>query len=178
MRLKHIALFWGLAEATIFFIVPDVLLTVVATRNVKLAGKLCIWTLAGALLGGTIMFAWGQRNIETAEAMLLRVPAISFKMVRDIETQVAEKGAMATFTGPLTGKPYKIYAVEAGAETEVSFLAFLLISVPARILRFLLLSWVTHLICLKLLAQQSGRFKLRLLAGVWLSFYGWYFWVT
>ena len=33
MKVKFLAAFWGLAEATIFFIVPDILLTYLALKD-------------------------------------------------------------------------------------------------------------------------------------------------
>ena len=48
MRLKYLLAIWGLAEATVFFIVPDVILSFVALKEGKRATKLCLWTLAGA----------------------------------------------------------------------------------------------------------------------------------
>lgn len=46
---------WGLAEATFFFIVPDVFTTRLALQDFKRALISCIFTLAGALLGGVTL---------------------------------------------------------------------------------------------------------------------------
>src|SRR5437868_1692315 len=60
------ALAWGYAEATLFFLVPDVLLSWVALRDPRAAGVACFWALAGALLGGATMYAWGAADPGTA----------------------------------------------------------------------------------------------------------------
>lgn len=174
MKLKYLAAAWGLAEATVFFIVPDVLLTFVALKDGKRATRLCLWTLGGALIGGVIMFWWGYHNKGSAEDLLAEIPAIDLVMLEEVEKQVEEGRAKALFIGPLTGRPYKIYAVYASA-TGVSFVTFLLISVPARLLRFLALAWLTTAISKSLLRKKSSRFKTLLLTAIWVGFYGWYF---
>ena len=59
-----------------------------------------------------------------------------------LDAEIDDDGVKATFFGPITGRPYKIYAVYAGAK-GISFPSFLLVSIPARLLRFILLTWIT-----------------------------------
>ncbi|MFP6899464.1 MAG: hypothetical protein VCA36_00885 [Opitutales bacterium] len=174
MKLKYLAAIWGLAEATVFFIVPDLPLTFVALKDGKRATKLCLWALGGALVGGAIMFWWGSSNPDSAENFLAEIPAIGSELLEEVEKQVEEGGALASIAGPIAGRPYKIYAVYAGA-TGVNFFIFLLISVPARLLRFLVLAWLTTAISKGLLRKQSSRFRTLLLTAIWVGFYGWYF---
>ncbi len=177
MKLKYLVAIWGLAEATVFFIVPDVLLTCVALKDGKHATKLCLWALGGALVGGTIMFWWGFHDKESAENLLAEIPAIDFEMLEKVEGQVEEGGVKAAFIGPLTGRPYKIYATYAGSSGE-NLAVFLLVSVPARLLRFLALAWLATAISKGLLRKVKEGPKILLLSGIWLSFYAWYFWIT
>jgi hypothetical protein len=55
-------------------------------------------------------------------------------MFADVETSFRERGLGAIFLGPLTGIPYKIYAVHA--PSHVGEAAFLAATVPARARRF------------------------------------------
>lgn len=174
MKLRYLAAIWGLAEATIFFIVPDVLLTLLALKDGKRATVLSFWTLGGALLGGTIMFWWGSHDKEAAEELLVEIPAISPAMLDKVETQVEEAGAKASFIGPLTGRPYKIYATYAGSSGE-NLGIFLLISVPARLLRFLVLAWLTTAIAKGPLRKVRAGHRTLFCVAIWLSFYLWYF---
>ena len=71
-----LAIAWGLVEATVFFIVPDVLLTYLALKDPRRATKACIWTLVGALVGGIVMFCWGHYDPKSAAGFLTQIPAI------------------------------------------------------------------------------------------------------
>ncbi len=174
MGLKLTALTWGLAEATVFFIVPDVLLTFVSLKHRRKATRLCFWALGGALAGGVIMFTWGARQKDSAEHFLEHVPAISQQLIEEVNHEVETRGAMATFAGPLTGKPYKVYAVQAGAD-GMNLPMFLLISMPARLIRFLLVTWVTAVVANTFLKKMNPRHKKFLLSSFWIAFYSWYF---
>jgi membrane protein YqaA with SNARE-associated domain len=58
MRIILASFAWGLAESTFFFFVPDVVLTFSALRNYRMALRAAVAALAGALIGGTLMYAW------------------------------------------------------------------------------------------------------------------------
>jgi membrane protein YqaA with SNARE-associated domain len=78
MGLMALALFWGFAEATLFFIVPDVLLSAIAVwRGRRSALHGTAWTIAGAVLGGLLMYGWSVCDFLGVVAMLDRLPAIS-----------------------------------------------------------------------------------------------------
>jgi membrane protein YqaA with SNARE-associated domain len=135
-----VAAAWGFGEATLFFFVPDVVLTWFALDHPRrTAYAACAWAVAGALLGGTAMYAWGATDFPAAAGALDAVPAVSAIDVVEVREELDTGGLAALFLGPLTAKPYKIYAVQSGA-TGLSLLAFLLISIPARGIRFVLLT--------------------------------------
>ena len=170
-----IAGLWGFAEATLFFLVPDIWLTAIAARRVLISALLaCLAALAGALLGGLAMYGWGASNPETARAVLDWVPGINVTMITEVQTALNEDGAMAMFLGPLQGVPYKLYAVEA-AGAGVGLAAFLAISVPARLVRFLMLTVAVLAISRALSGHVGPRFRTGLLAGAWIVFYAAFF---
>lgn len=170
MALKLVAFLWGLAEATLFFIVPDVLLSAVALNRLRAALIACALATAGALVGGTLLFTWGAHDPASAWAVLDRIPAIDATMQSNVRDALNEQGLTALFLGPLTGTPYKLYAVAAG-QAGFSLPAFLLVSIPARAVRFVLLCLLVDLIARKL----PTRARLPVLAACWLAFYGAYF---
>src|SRR5260221_4366767 len=71
-----LGLFWGFAEATLFFIVPDVLLTLVALFSFRRSAQLMACILVGAVAGGSAMFLVCVKNPPPAKAMVLPGPLV------------------------------------------------------------------------------------------------------
>ncbi len=167
---------WGIAEASFFFIVPDVLLTLIACRAFKPALKATLAVLAGALAGGAAMYAFGMRSPDEATAFLDYVPAINSNLIERVARQINEHGLIAVMIGPLKGIPYKIYAVEWGAQGR-SLIGFLLISIPARYIRFFLATVVARLIArvIEPVMHRRANIEIMIIAGFWVAFYGFYF---
>jgi membrane protein YqaA with SNARE-associated domain len=140
-----VALGWGFAEATIFFIVPDVWIGLLALFSWRAGLRAVIWAVAGALIGGALMYAIGAQVPPDRTARLLdAIPAISPAMIERVEAEMRERGPASMLLGPLQGTPYKIYARTAGMQ-EQPLIAFLLWSIPARGARFLLVALVAAL---------------------------------
>ena len=166
----------GLAEATLFFIVPDVLLTLLACRALRPALKATVAALAGAMIGGAIMCALGGGSPDYARSLLDHVPGINPSLISSVETQIREQGLIAMMLGPIKGIPYKIYAVEWGARRG-SFFSFLLASIPARGTRFLLAAAGARAIArlIEPLTRHRARTEMLLLALFWVVLYSFYF---
>jgi membrane protein YqaA with SNARE-associated domain len=173
-----IAAVWGFAEATVFFIGPDVWISFVAMRRGWKAGVLaaCLACI-GALAGGAIMYLWGSRDTEAARHMLDMIPAISPGMIWTTGYELNHSGLVSMILGAFTGVPFKIYAVEAGA-LETGLGAFLGMAVIARLMRFVLGALIAAAAANLLRRVYSERTILSLLAGFWVLFYAWYFTVT
>ena len=168
------AALWGFAEATVFFLVPDVLLSAIALRRKRLAYFACLVAVAGALPGGGAMYAWGERDAAGARRFLDRLPAISARMIERVGREVEGSGALSLFVGPTRGTPYKIYAVESGARS-LPLAPFLAVSVPARLIRFALVVALAAFCARRLF---PGAPPARLYAAwlvAWTAFYGLYF---
>ena len=101
----------------------------------------CFYALAGALLGGAVMFYWGKADLERVANILRKIPAIRPKDVERVRSELKRKGLVAILLGPMLGIPYKIYASHAHEVTSI--FTFLLISIPARVIRFVLIVWIT-----------------------------------
>lgn len=172
-----VAFVWGFAEAVFFFFVPDILLTMLAGRAIKPAFKASLVALAGALMGGAFMYAFAFSAADAARWALDYVPAISPKLISRVTEQIEQSGIVAILTGPLKGIPYKIYAVEWGARGG-SLAGFLLISIPARYIRFFLAAVVARLLARSLEPFTGCRSSLEILilAIIWSVFYAFYFW--
>lgn len=173
-RGSFFALAWGFAEATLFFIVPDVLLSWFALRSRKFALLACLWAAAGALLGGTVLWFMGNENPQPIREVFNYLPAITANMISDVRAQIEEIGLVALFVGPLVGTPYKIYALET-ASLGYGLGIFLLISLPARLLRFAVVSFAAGTIAKALQPKLSQRHLRTIHLVFWLLLYGFYF---
>lgn len=168
------AFLWGLAEATFFFIVPDVLLTRVALRDWRSAAVACLWAMAGALLGGLGLWMAGRYGwLPFLPAGFDRIPGITPALIAESAATLESRGWLALGQGVLTGRPYKLYAYHAGLQGSHP-LAFLAASAVARLGRFLAtatLAWGIG----RTLGGRSVRFRFGLHLAVWTGFYAIYF---
>jgi membrane protein YqaA with SNARE-associated domain len=165
---------WGFAEATLFFLVPDVLLSAIALRRPRLAWIACLVAVAGALPGGALMDRWGERDAPAARRALDRLPAISTAMIERVGRELEVSGAAALFVGPTRGTPYKIYAVESGARA-MPLGRFLAVSVPARLLRFALVTALAAFCARRLFPRASPARLYAICLVAWTGFYSLYF---
>ncbi|MCA1242387.1 hypothetical protein LC092_08045 [Stappia stellulata] len=165
---------WGFAEATVFFTVPDVLLTFLAQTSLRRALLASLFTALAACIGGTMLYALALNRPNAAQALLLAVPGIFPDLITRAGTLLENGLLPGLVEGSLTGVPYKIFAVEA-AQTGTPLALFLLASLPARLLRFTLSSLASWLIFAKLLSGVSLWTRRILLAAFWVVFYASYY---
>lgn len=165
------AFLWGVAEATLFFFVPDVILSYIGVRQgPRAAAQASLIAACGAGVGGVIMYLWSQSDPAAAREAVLAVPAISAEMALRAETAMREHWFWATFLGPLTSTPYKLYAILA-PHLAVNLPAFALASIAARLPRFLIVSVGAGLIARRLRPWLGERRVYWLLGGAWIVFY-------
>jgi len=175
MGLGIVAALWGFAEATLFFLVPDIWLTAVAVwRGRGTAFRATGWAIAGAVAGGALMHLWAAADPAPLLAVIEALPAISPAMIDGSRNALNENGLWQLFIGAMTGTPYKIYAAAAPA-AGIGFAPLLLVTVPARALRFALAILIADIVNRALTPHLALRGRLQLLAGVWVLFYALYF---
>ena len=175
MGLNIVALIWGGVEAILFFIAPDVWISVVAVYRGTRAGlEACKWAAAGALVGGAIMYQWAHADAVAVFALLQRLPGIDAGVIAGVRDSLESSGLVAMLAGTFSGVPYKIYAALSG-DIGLNFFYFLGLSLPARLLRFALIAGIVGGI-----NHRYGRTLTRTRAvltvlGLWAVFYGFYF---
>lgn len=174
MGVNALTFLWGFAEATLFFIVPDVLLSLVALKSRRRAWVASAFAVAGAVLGGGFMYLWAVRNAAAVNAVLVSIPAITPELVSTVDAELENTGLFSLFIGSVTGVPYKIYAAAAGT-AALPLTVFLLASIPARGLRFLLVTALVNAVARRWLTGMARRRQAGIVLGCWLVFYGWYF---
>jgi membrane protein DedA with SNARE-associated domain len=142
-----------------------------AVRRTLLA-ILC--ALAGALIGGTLLwFAAAHDQAPSLLRFFAHLPGVNRELVAETGQAMYRQGPSALFSGGLLGFPYKLFAVHAGAQ-GVPLSTFLLISIPARLVRFSItatLAWVAGR-CLKRWTSSSLT---RLHVFAWLCIYALHF---
>jgi len=173
------AALWGFAEATLFFIVPDVLLSYIGLKRGARAGAIAsLFAALGAGAGGALMFLWSASNPDAARTAVLALPAISVAMAEAAETAMAAQGWFAaTLSGPLSRTPFKVYAILA-PHAAAPLPLFALASVVLRLPRFLIVSAGVALIGRWLRPRLGEQRLLWLLIGGWLAFYTAFFMLT
>jgi membrane protein YqaA with SNARE-associated domain len=174
--LPALALLWGLADATVFFILPDALISRLAIRDGRRVWRTALWALAGALIGATILWSLAHSNHDRTQVLLNtadRLPGISREhMVRSAQA-VHEHGASAIGVGALLGQPYKLFAIHAGAQdlALAPFLAASAIGIAARLALTSAIAWLLS----RALAGKPRALILRVHLWAWMFFYAAYF---
>lgn len=165
---------WGFAEATVFFIVPDVLITLACLLSVKQGLKQLGAVLAGSLAGGILMYLAAIGHPSQMIRLVEAVPFVRPEMLGTVRADLAAHGAWALCLGPLSGIPYKIYAVLAPA--RISLIPFVSVSVPARLERLLASFVLFAVIGLLFRKFWPGRRSTALAVHLiyWLVVYGFY----
>jgi hypothetical protein len=165
---------WGFAEGTLFFIVPDVVLSLVAMVAPRRAWRHILGGVGGAVLAGILLFAWAMRDPGGAQDAVAHVPFVTARMFAYVDASYRRHGIGAVFLGPLSGIPYKIYGVEA--PKFLGKTVFLACTAPARAERFVLVwagfgvlgSWLRQ-------ARHWSAAKIAAVHGAfWVVFYAFY----
>lgn len=169
---------WGFAEATAFFIVPDVWLSAVALRSPRRGLRCVVPATVGALAGAVLTRHWGARVPAAGSARALAtLPGISPAMVARVERRFARHPRRALVTGPLSGTPYKIYARTAGLQ-DYPLSVFLVWSVPARTPRFLLVTGTVGALGVagrRYFPRAPAWLRWGTFGAGWAGFYTWFF---
>jgi membrane protein YqaA with SNARE-associated domain len=129
---------WGMAEASFFFLVPDILLTAaLLRRGLQTAVLLSVVAAICAALTGIGMYLWGAHDLAAAQAAMLKVPAVGPDLLARVHRELGGAWPLHLVLGAVSGVPYKLYAVEAGAR-HVPLWLFVPVSFAARLARFVL----------------------------------------
>ena len=173
MRLITIiaAAVWGYAEATTFYVVPDVLIGWAAIHSLRLGVASAFAATAGAVIGGAVV----HRDARGYRAASTDIPGIGPGMIRDARARFARDRWAAVVRAPLDGIPYKVYAAEAGLRGR-PLRELVLITPFARAWRFLAVA-VAAAAAGAILSPVRRRVGLSLLVylGVWAATYVTYF---
>jgi len=165
---------WGMAEASFFFVVPDVLISACALRGGRLALVALGGSLTGACVGGGAMYLWAQHEPAAALALVDAVPFVPQRLFALAERLSTAHDGLGILIGSFSGVPYKIFAAQA--PEIMSLPTFLAWTLPGRTVRFALsatLAWAMA----RWLKQRWRPLWVRTgWAAAWISIYTGYWW--
>jgi membrane protein YqaA with SNARE-associated domain len=169
-----ISLVWSFCEATFFFIIPDVWLSFSSMESLKKGLKNIFFALIGALLGGTVMYLFGRQDIDSVTNFLVKIPDINLELLEHTKKSIQSEGLASPLVGPIKRVPYKIYAAYYGG-LSLSYIMFMMISIPARLIRFLITILLSNFMFRVLLKKISLKKKRQMLIIIWVIIYIIYF---
>jgi membrane protein YqaA with SNARE-associated domain len=132
-----------------------------------------MFAVLGACLGGALMWTLGRTYQVEVVGVLDKLPAISESMIARAEGALSGPPFVALIKGAFSGVPYKIFASVA-ANAGIGLPVFLLITIPARAARFLLLAAATALADRFASRWLDRGARTALLAAGWVLFYAGY----
>lgn len=113
---KIVAAVWAFADATVFFIVPDIWLTYVGLKHGTFAALLAgLFVTLGGVIGGLALFFFASSEPAEARNILLMLPAVNAEALQDARALLARWDAIAVVGNPYSLMPFKVLAVEAPA---------------------------------------------------------------
>jgi hypothetical protein len=169
----HLAAFlWGVAEASLFFIVPDVAIGWIALRRGVRAGlAAALLAAAGASLGGAAIYGWSAARPVEAATVIEALPAIPSGAVDSARAELIEgPWVLRAMAGSVRNRPFKLYAA-AAPRAGVSLPALVAATPLIRLPRFLANALAFALVGAVLRKRLSPRRTLGLYVGAWTVFY-------
>lgn len=167
---------WAFLEAIVFFIIPDVALTYYAIMQKSKFKLLCANLIAiiGAVLDGIIVYIISIQHLHFVEIIMIKIPGIHPYMIEHVIHSLEYKGVLGLIEAPLFGVPYKLYAMMSYHE-GISFIVFILVSFIARLLRFILTSYLAYVLSHIMFKNVNRYIKILLWLIVWIIVYWVYF---
>ena len=167
---------WGILEAVLLFMVPDVPVSIVTLKRGTKAGIIAsIAAAIGAAIGGGAMYYWGQKDLFGVLAIIEKLPAISPQMIDKVIMQMhGARPFIAMLTGSFQGTPYKIYASIASS-VNIPIWQISLLTPLIRLPRFLVAVGITSVAAQwarKIITSEKAIFWSAIC--IWASFYALY----
>lgn len=138
-----LALFWGVAEALFWPILPDFYVFAATPAEPRRWWRLALFATVGSVIGGAIGYwlAYPRRSSFPLEYM----PLITEGMIHQAGAWLAADGAIGVLKQPLSGIPYKVFVFLTGAG-RLSFPVFLWASIAARSIRIFAITGIAAII--------------------------------
>src|SRR5688572_5325051 len=110
---RHAGFWWGFAEGTFFFIVPDVYISFAALFSLRAGAVAWVSSIAGSVAAVVVVFMLMATVGPDYLAFLESLPAISRPLVARVSGTLAAEGLPYNPLLVLGGVPLKVYAAVA-----------------------------------------------------------------
>lgn len=173
---RHVGFWWGLAEGTFFFIVPDVYVSFAALFALKAGAIAWLFSIAGSVTAVLVIYLLMAILRVDYLAFLQTIPGISDSLIARVGASLAAHGLPYTPFLASGGVPLKLYAASAFS-LGLSLGAVLVWTVFARIVRiaptFAVATAIRLLFGRRI--DESPRVWLAFFVLFWVTFYLFYF---
>jgi hypothetical protein len=168
---------WGLSEATLFFVVPDVAVGAVALFGWRRGLKAAAAAIVGAVLGGVALYLVARGMGAGVRDLIDRLPGIPHRFFAETRDAIADDGGAAIVAGPSRGVPYKVYAAEwaLAGRGGLDLIAWTVPARAARIVPAALISSLTAAFWRRRFGEWRVGLLLLLYLAVWVVIYTVYF---
>lgn len=161
---------WWILEATVFFIIPDVLLGFLWVFRHKNKLGVFFSTILWSILGWVILYLltyYGMIGVS----WLSSIPLINDRMINKVLLDL-DSWYLPFIISTLWWIPYKIQAVAYGM-SGINIFIFVILSFISRAPRFIFSLWLSHLIweSFKDYFEDHARYLLLIYTLVWIIIY-------
>lgn len=172
------AIIWGAAEASLFFIVADVLIGWIALSRGLRPGLIAAALAAlGATVGGAMLFVAAERAPATVARLIEAGPAVPRGAVAEaVPLMTRPDWPAILLKAAFTGRPYRVHA--AAAPGRVPAAALVAATPVVRLPRFLIVALAFGLIGARLRPRLTLPRLLALHVAGWAVFYAVYWSLT
>lgn len=166
---------WAFAEATLWFVVPDVFAGFVVLFAPRRFARALSMVAGGALLGALVL-TWLTIATGGIGGLLVALPGITPADMAQARGELQAQGAIALLNGPLQGLPVKIYVHEAALlGTPIpAVAAFVVLNRIARVGISLVVALAAGWMLRRRIAHRP-LLALALYVGVWVVIYASYY---
>jgi hypothetical protein len=167
---------WGFAEASVFFIVPDVWLGFVALFAPRRMPATLAATLAGAAAGVAFLYLATLVRPDELTSLILALPAIAPADLEQARAQLEDDGAGAILPGVVEGRAIKLY-VHGAALDGIGLVEVVAFTVLNRLARLLIVGSVMAALgwAGRAIVARRPRAVVALYVAAWVVFYAAYF---
>ncbi len=130
----QVGFWWGLAEGTFFFIVPDVYITFAALFSVRAGAVAWLFSIAGSAVAICVIYLLTALLDLDYVRFLASIPGVSGALIERVGIELSVSGLPYTPLLVLGGVPLKVYGALAFSQ-GLTFGAVLMWTVFARFVR-------------------------------------------